>query len=150
MARRLRRRGTPIEGFLVQPMAGPGVELLIGIASDPVFGPVMACAAGGTATELLADASVRLAPLSEQDLHAMPAELATFPLLTGHRGAPRADLDALAAVLRRVSALADDLPAVAELDCNPVIAGPARATIVDMRVRIAPPTPRPRDGVLGR
>jgi acyl-CoA synthetase (NDP forming)/GNAT superfamily N-acetyltransferase len=149
MSARLRSRGTPVEGFLVQPMAEQGVELLIGVASDPVFGPVVACAAGGTATELLADVSVRLAPLTEDDLRAMPEQLATFPLLTGHRGAPSVDLNAVGDVLRRVSALADDLPAVAELDCNPVIVGAAGATIVDMRVRVAAPAPRPPDGVLG-
>jgi acyl-CoA synthetase (NDP forming)/RimJ/RimL family protein N-acetyltransferase len=150
VAETLRACGHSVEGFLVQPMADDGVELLVGLATDPVFGPVVACAAGGTATELLADVAVRLAPLSEEDLGAMPRELATFPLLTGHRGAPPADLEAVADVLRRVSALADDLPAIAEIDCNPVIAGPLGATIVDMRVRVAPPAPWPSDGVLGR
>jgi len=145
----VRRSGHALEGFLIQPMADPGVELLIGMATDPVFGPVVACAAGGIATELLADASVRLAPLSERDVREMPRELVTFPLLAGHRGAPHADLSAVEDVLRRISALADDLPAIAELDCNPVIVGPSGATIVDMRVRVAAPGPRPSDGVLG-
>jgi len=149
MAARLRRRGHPVEGFVVQPMAEPGVELLVGVASDPVFGPVVACAAGGTAAELLADTSVRLAPLTERDVREMPRELASFALLSGYRGSPPGDLDALGDLLRRVSALADDLPAVAELDCNPVIVGPKGVLIVDMRVRVAPPSPRPGDGVLG-
>jgi acyl-CoA synthetase (NDP forming) len=122
-------------------MAPPGVELLVGFTSDPGFGPVIACAAGGTAVELRADAAIRLAPLTERDVHDMPRSLATFPLLAGHRGAPRADVEALEDVLRRVSALADDLPAIAELDCNPVIVSPGGATIVDMRVRVRPPDP---------
>jgi hypothetical protein len=63
--------------------------------------------------------------------------LATFPLLDGYRGAPRADVGALEDVLSRVGALAADHPAIAELDCNPVIVGPDGAAIVDMRVRVA-------------
>jgi acyl-CoA synthetase (NDP forming)/GNAT superfamily N-acetyltransferase len=149
MAARLRRGGHPVERFVVQPMAEPGVELLLGVAADPVFGPVVACAAGGTAAELLADTTVRLAPLTERDVHEMPRELASFALLSGFRGSPPCDVDALEDLLRRVSALADDLPAVAELDCNPVIVGPKGAMVVDMRVRVAPPSPRPGDGVLG-
>jgi acyl-CoA synthetase (NDP forming)/GNAT superfamily N-acetyltransferase len=143
MSARLRASGHQVDGFLVQAMAEPGAELLVGVTSDPVFGPVVACAAGGTATELLADSSVRLAPLTDADVHDMPRDLVTFPLLRGHRGAPPADLAALEDVLRRVSAIADDLPAIAELDCNPVVVGPAGAVIVDMRVRVDAPAAHP-------
>ena len=148
MSARLPASGHRIDAFLVQAMAEPGAELLVGITSDPVFGPVVACAAGGTATELLADSSIRLAPLTEADVHAMPRELATFPLLRGHRGAPPRDVGALEDILRRVSALADDLPAIAELDCNPVVVGPSGAVVVDMRVRVAAPPPQPAFDVL--
>jgi acyl-CoA synthetase (NDP forming)/GNAT superfamily N-acetyltransferase len=148
MRRRLRDQGLRHRGFLVQPMAAPGVELLVGATNDPSFGPAIACAAGGTATELLADAAIRLAPLSETDVREMPRSLTTFPLLTGHRGAPPADVTALEDVLRRVSVLADDQPAIAELDCNPVIVGPDGAAIVDMRVRIAAPPRRAPVGSL--
>jgi acetate---CoA ligase (ADP-forming) len=129
-------------GFLVQPMVAPGVELLVGVTHDPLFGPVVACAAGGTAAELLADASVRLAPLSERDVHEMPRALKTNPLL----GAPAADVAALEDVLRRVSALADDHPAIAELDCNPVILTQGGAAIVDIRVRVQAVPPPARIG----
>ena len=88
MQKDLRGAGLAPTGFLVQPMAEAGVELLVGVTHDRLFGPVVACAAGGTAAELLADASVRLAPLSERDVHEMPRALAMFPLLAGHRGAP--------------------------------------------------------------
>jgi acyl-CoA synthetase (NDP forming)/RimJ/RimL family protein N-acetyltransferase len=146
MSARLHAAGLRVDAFLVQAMAEPGIELLVGVTSDPVFGPVVACAAGGTATELLADSTVRLAPLTEADVHDMPRELAMSPLLRGHRGAPPADVAALEDVLRRVGALADDLPAIAELDCNPVVVGPAGAVIVDMRVRVQTPAPhRPVD-----
>jgi acyl-CoA synthetase (NDP forming)/RimJ/RimL family protein N-acetyltransferase len=138
MRKALREAGHEPVGFLVQPMVGAGVELLVGVTHDSPFGPVVACAAGGTAVELLADASVRLAPLSERDVHEMPRELKTFPLLAGHRGAPPADVGELENVLRRVSALAVDHPAIAELDCNPVLVSSAGAAIVDMRVRVHP------------
>ena len=136
MERALREAGHTPAGFLVQAMSSPGVELLVGFTNDEHFGPVMACAAGGTAAELLADAAIRLAPLTERDVHDMPRSLATFPLLAGHRGSPTADVRALEDVLCRVSALADDLPSVAELDCNPVVVSPDGAAIVDMRVRV--------------
>lgn len=109
---------------------------------------MVACAAGGTAVELLADVSVQLAPLTERDVHEMPRALATFPLLERHRGASPADVDALEDVLRRVSALADDHPSIAELDCNPVIVTPAGATIVDMQARVHPAAPRAPVGSL--
>ena len=132
----------------VRAPSAAGVELLVGVASDPRFGPVMAVAAGGTAAELRADAAIRLAPLSERDVHEMPRALSTFPLLDGRRGAPRADVAALEDVLRRVSALADDQPAIAELDCNPVVVAPGGATIVEMRVRVHTPAPRAPVGTL--
>jgi acyl-CoA synthetase (NDP forming) len=105
-----------------------------------------ACAAGGTAVELLADSAIRLVPLTERDVHEMPRALATFPLLTGHRGAPAADVGALEDVLRWVSALAEDLPAIAELDCNPVLVSAEGAAIVDMRVRVRAAAPAPPPG----
>ena len=142
MQKDLRGAGLAPTGFLVQPMAEAGVELLVGVTHDRLFGPVVACAAGGTAAELLADASVRLVPLSERDVHEMPRALAMFPLLAGHRGARAADVEALEDVLRRISALAEDHPSIAELDCNPVVVTPAGAAIVDMRVRVHPPPPR--------
>jgi acetate---CoA ligase (ADP-forming) len=148
MKRELREQGHPSPELLVQRMAVPGVELLVGMSSDPQFGPVIACAAGGTAVELLADKAVRLGPLTERDVHEMPRSLATFPLLAGHRGAPPADVVALEDVLRRVSALADDLPAIADVDCNPVVVAADGAAIVDMRVRVRPPVPRAPIGSL--
>jgi acyl-CoA synthetase (NDP forming) len=96
----------------------------------------------------LADIAIRLAPLTERDVHEMPRALASFPMLAGHRGAPVGDVAALEDVLRRVSAIADDLPAVAELDCNPVVVSPDGATIVDMRVRVRAPGPHAPIGSL--
>ena len=131
---------TPV-GYLVQEMAPEGVEMLVGLTSDPDWGPVVACAAGGRAVELLGDVQSRLAPLSRRDAGEMVRALRTFPLLDGYRGAPRANVAALEDVLVRIAALAAAHPEIAELDCNPVLVGPAGATVVDARVRIASPRP---------
>jgi acetyl coenzyme A synthetase (ADP forming)-like protein len=128
--------GHPVHGFLVQPMAPPGVEMLVGVVHDRVFGPVVACAAGGTEAELLKDVSVRITPLTDLDAHEMVRSLATFPLLDGYRGADRSDVAALEDVLLRVSAMVEAHPEIAEMDLNPVIVGPDGALIVDARVRL--------------
>jgi acyl-CoA synthetase (NDP forming) len=130
--------GFRLTGYLVQPMAGAGVEMHVGVTSDGL-GPLVACAAGGVAAELIDDISVRVAPLEAGDPAEMIRELSTFPLLDGYRGAPAADVGALEDVLGRVSAVVSDHPAITELDCNPVVVGPEGAAIVDMRVHVAEP-----------
>jgi acyl-CoA synthetase (NDP forming) len=137
----VRAAGHMPAGFLVQAMAPSGVEMLVGVAGDRDFGPVVACAAGGTAVELLGDVQTRLAPLTRGDAADMIRSLRTFPLLDGYRGAPRADVAALEEVLLRISALAAAHPEIAELDCNPVIVSPKGAVVVDARVRIESPRP---------
>jgi acetyl coenzyme A synthetase (ADP forming)-like protein len=131
--------GHEIEGFLVQRMAASGVEMLVGVVNDRLFGPVVACAAGGTQAELLKDVSVRITPLTDADARQMVRSLATFPLLDGYRGAPRADVPALEDVLLRVSAMVEAHPEIAEMDLNPVIVLPDGAVIVDARIRIEAP-----------
>ena len=81
--------------FIVQEMVEGGTELLIGVVSDPLFGPVLACGAGGTQAELLKDVAVRICPLSAREASEMIRSLAIYPLLTGFRGAAGADLAAL-------------------------------------------------------
>ncbi len=132
------------EGFLVQAMAGDGIELLVGIAEDPGFGPVLACGAGGTRAELARDLAVRICPVTAEEAAEMIRSLALFPLLRGYRGEPAADLAALEQLLLRVSAMVDAHREIVELDLNPVIAGPGGATAVDARVRARPaPAPHP-------
>ena len=137
MHQTLAATGHPPAAYLVQAMAEPGPEMIVGVVQDPHFGPVVACGAGGTAVELIHDVAIRLTPLSLEDAIEMIRNLKTFPLLTGYRGRPAADLPALADVLVRVGALADDLPHIVELDCNPIIAHPHGAAIVDARIRVA-------------
>ena len=141
IAAALRGEGHEVDGFVVQAMVPPGVELLVGVTSDPHFGPVIACGAGGVAVELLADAAVRLAPVDAREADEMIRSLRTFPLLDGFRGAPPADVAAVAGIVVRASALATAHPAVAELDLNPVIATGDGAVVVDARIRIEQPLP---------
>ncbi|MBI4587833.1 MAG: acetate--CoA ligase family protein, partial [Candidatus Rokubacteria bacterium] len=143
MATRLRSQGYPPTAFLVQRMVPKGVEMLVGVVHDPQFGPVVACGAGGVLVELLRDLSVRLTPLTREDAGEMIRSLKTYPLLTGFRGGPVCDAGALEEALLRVSALVDDLPQIAELDCNPVLVHETGAAVVDARVRVAPFEPPP-------
>lgn len=136
--------GVERESFLVQAMVPDGVELLVGIASDPAFGPVLACGAGGTRAELQGDVAVRICPVSAGEAGEMIRSLKIYPLLTGFRGEPPADLTALEELLLRVSTMVDSHREIVELDLNPVIAGPSGAIAVDARIRARPaPAPRP-------
>jgi acyl-CoA synthetase (NDP forming) len=125
-----------VTGFLVQEMAKPGAEMIVGVAHDRQFGPVVACGAGGVMVELIKDVSVRLTPLSLEDAATMVRELKTFPLLQGYRGSPPRDVAALEDVILRIGALVDDIPSIAELDLNPVLVHEKGATIVDARIRL--------------
>jgi acetyl coenzyme A synthetase (ADP forming)-like protein len=138
--------GHPLEGFVLQPMAPPGVELIVGVVHDQSFGPVLACGAGGPTAELIKDVAVRITPLTDVDAREMIRSLKTFPLLDGYRGAVRCDVAAVEDVLLRVSAMVRAHPEIAELDCNPLIARPQGAMIVDARIRLAvsePAAPEP-------
>jgi acetate---CoA ligase (ADP-forming) len=140
-----------VDGFLVQRQVPDGVEMLVGVVNDPLFGPVVACGAGGVAAELLKDVEVRLTPLTDRDAGEMLRELRTFPLLEGYRGSPAANIDSLEELILRVSALVDTHPELVEMDCNPVMATPEGAVIVDARVRVQPAPPkRPWAGVRRR
>jgi acetate---CoA ligase (ADP-forming) len=146
MRERVATAGHALEGYVVQAMAPAGRELLVGSTADPLFGPVVACGAGGRAVELLHDVAVRLTPVTDRDAREMVDSLSIAPLLRGARGEPPVDLPALEQVVLRIGALVDAHPEIAELDCNPVIAHPGGAVVVDARVRVvpvAPATPAP-------
>jgi acetyl coenzyme A synthetase (ADP forming)-like protein len=142
--------GHAVDGFVVQAMAPPGVEMLVGVVSDPQFGPVVACGAGGTTVELLGDVQVRLAPVAPVEATDMIRALRTFPLLEGFRGAPHADVAALEDVVVRIGWLAANHPEIAELDLNPVIVAPTGAIAVGARVRIERPPRRAPYPAVGR
>ncbi|MGE5461455.1 MAG: acetate--CoA ligase family protein, partial [Solirubrobacterales bacterium] len=144
MAERLGQAGITPQGYLVQEMVDGGVEMLVGVAHDPVFGPVVACSAGGTAVELMRDVAVRVTPLTDLDATEMVRSLKTYPLLDGFRGAPKADVPALEEAILRVGELVEAHPEIAEMDCNPVMVLPSGALVVDARVRLRSDVPPPQ------
>ena len=127
--------------ILMQPMITGGAEVIIGVTQEPMFGPLVVFGLGGAATDVLADRTARLAPLTDADADELIRSARSAPLLPGHRAGPAADLPALRDTLLRISRLADDLPEVAELDLNPVIASPSGVSVVDARIRITPAQP---------
>jgi hypothetical protein len=120
-------------------MVSGGTELLAGLVQDPVFGPLVAFGPGGVLAELIGRAAFRIAPLTDVDATELVADGPAGRLVRGFRGAPAADAAALADLVHRLARLGLDLPAVAELDLNPVLGLPDRCVAVDARVRIAPP-----------
>jgi len=135
------RIGPPL---LVQPFVRGGAELLAGVVQDPVFGPLVAFGPGGVLAELIGEAQFRLAPLTDLDAEELVHGGKVGRLVAGFRGAPPADETALVDLLLRLSLLANDLPEVAELDLNPVLALPGGCLAVDARVRIAARAQPPR------
>jgi acetyl coenzyme A synthetase (ADP forming)-like protein len=138
--------GHTIDGFIVQPMAPEGVELIVGVVNDHNFGPVLACGAGGTSAELMKDVAVRITPVTDVDAREMLRSLRAFPLLDGYRGARPCNVAAVEDVLLRVSAMVEAHPEIVELDCNPLIVTFDQAVIVDARIRVetaAPARPMP-------
>jgi acetyl coenzyme A synthetase (ADP forming)-like protein len=125
--------GPPV---IVQPMVAGRVELLAGVVQDPVFGALVAFGAGGVLAELIGEAEFRIAPLTDADAAEVVVAGKAGRLVRGFRGAPPADEAALRDLLHRLSQLGEDLPEVAELDLNPVMAGPDGCVAVDARVRL--------------
>ncbi len=130
------RIGLPV---LVQPMLQEGAELLAGIVQDPVFGPLVAFGPGGVFAELIGEASFRIAPLTDIDASELVREGKAGRLVAGFRGTPAADTAALEELLHRLARLAEDLPAVAELDLNPVLARQDGCVALDARIRVRGP-----------
>lgn len=126
---------TPV-GVLVQPVC-TGVEMALGLVHDPTFGPLVMVAAGGTATDLLADRVFLLPPLDAGSVARAVRSLRSWPLLDGYRGAPRVDVAALERLILALGELGTDVPEVAELDLNPVLVGVDGVHLVDVKVRVA-------------
>jgi acetyl coenzyme A synthetase (ADP forming)-like protein len=135
--------GGAMTGALVQRMAEPGVETIVGVVLDPLFGPLVMFGLGGVATELLRDRAFRILPLTDADAAELVRSLRASPLLFGYRGSPPVAVGALEDVLQRVARLAATVHQVAELDLNPVIVSPSGVAIVDARVRVLPVAPEP-------
>ncbi len=128
-----------IEGVLVTPMAEKGVEVIIGMLRDPIFGPVLMFGLGGIFVEVLEDVAFRSLPLTLHDAQSMVDQLKAQKVLAGVRGAAGVDKQALVSLLMQVSQLVEAYPEISELDLNPVIAYPkghsaVNYAIVDARI----------------
>lgn len=138
IAARLQAAGLPGAGFLVEEMAAPGVELVIGGMTDPQLGPMLMLGTGGIHAEVLNDAVFRLCPISAADAAEMIAELRSAPILRGARGRPAADLAAIEAALMALGGpdglFTRHAALMAEFDLNPVIARPDGLVAVDARI----------------
>lgn len=129
----------PPAAVLVQPMILEGIEVMAGVALDPMFGPLVAFGLGGTSVEVLQDVCFRVAPLMDRDAAEMVRGTRGWRLLQGYRGHPPAVVPALEQILLRLSWLAEELPELVELDLNPIFALPpgAGCRIADARARVA-------------
>ena len=123
-----------LQGVYVQPMAPPGTEVIIGMKKDAQFGPVLMFGLGGVWVEVLQDFSLRVTPITRRDAAEMVREIKGYPLLTGYRGREPVDTGCLEEMLLAVGRLAQEYPAISEIDLNPVIAGASGAVAVDARV----------------
>jgi len=129
--------------LLVQKMARPGTELILGCRRDPVFGPIVLAGIGGIFTEIFRDSVIELAPVEEKDAPAMLRRLKGVALLDGYRSREPLDVAAIAKSLSALSRLIADRPDVAEIDINPFIAYPQGAVAVDALVRLDGASPAP-------
>jgi acyl-CoA synthetase (NDP forming) len=129
--------GARVDGLIVQPMATPGVEVIIGMSQDATFGPVLMFGLGGVLVEVLKDVVFRIVPLTPRDAAEMIRDIKGFQVLTGYRGLPTADLQALQDILLRLSAFVSATPEVQEVDLNPIYAYAQGALAVDARVVLA-------------
>jgi acetyltransferase len=132
-----------IQGFTVQSMVrrGHALELIVGASIDSVFGPVILFGQGGTAVEVVADRAVALPPLNVPLARALVDRTRVAKLLKGFRGTPPVDLDALYGVLVAISQLLADVPQIAELDINPLLADDSGVLALDARIRLSAAAP---------
>lgn len=137
------RLGDLMGGAVVQRQVEAGVETLVRVVQDPSFGPVITFGLGGPAVELLGDHATRVLPLTDLDAAELVRAPRGAPLLTGYRGAPRADLGSIEQLLLRVSALVEDIPEITALSLDPVIAAPGGAVATGAAVTVAPWEARP-------
>jgi acyl-CoA synthetase (NDP forming) len=121
-------------GVSVQKMARPGVEVIMGMTTDPQFGPVLMFGLGGVFVEVLKDVAFRIVPLEPRDARQMIHDIQGFPVLEGFRGQEPADLAALEDMLMRLSAFVEKHPEIQELDLNPIFAYKDGALAVDARI----------------
>jgi acetate---CoA ligase (ADP-forming) len=132
-------RVAEMDGVLIQPMISDGVELMIGVTQDRLFGPLIGFGLGGIHVEILKDVCFRVTPITDRDAKEMIRSIHGYRLLGGYRSHPAADVAAIEDLLLRVARMVEEIPEIIELDLNPVIALPPGqgCWIVDARIRLA-------------
>ncbi|HPE71800.1 MAG TPA: acetate--CoA ligase family protein, partial [Candidatus Competibacter sp.] len=123
-----------IAGVLLTPMVPKGVEVIIGVSRDPIFGPVMMFGLGGIFVEILEDIAFRSIPLSRQDAESMVNQIKARKILEGARGAAGVSKAALVELILKVANLIEAHPEIAEIDLNPLMAYPDGYAVVDARM----------------
>jgi acyl-CoA synthetase (NDP forming) len=128
-----------IDGILVQEMVPSATEVIVGSINDAQFGPTLMFGFGGTFVELMKDVSFRIAPVKKEDAKEMISEVKAYPLLTGYRGQPPADINALTKIILDTSRLVMEHQEIKELDLNPVMVYEKGAKTVDARIILDKP-----------
>ncbi|MFC1863756.1 acetate--CoA ligase family protein [Thermodesulfobacteriota bacterium] len=128
------QKDAEIKGCIVSPMAGDGVEIIIGTKIDAQFGPVIMFGIGGILVEVVKDVSFRVLPISRKAPQKMIKEIKSYPILKGVRGRPPVDRKAICDLLLKVSEIIEAYPMIQEMDLNPVIVHEKGLTIVDVRI----------------
>jgi acyl-CoA synthetase (NDP forming) len=142
MERSVAAAGHAVEGFLLQEMARGGHEVIFGITTDPRFGPLLMFGLGGKYVEVFQDVRFAVTPLDADEARDVVRGIRGFKLLEGVRGEPGADVDLLVEILLRLAQLSQRHPRIRELDVNPFLAGPDRASAraLDARIRVGEPS----------
>jgi len=127
-----------IEGVFVQKMVPAGVEVILGIKRDPVFGPIVMFGLGGTFVEIFRDVAFRIPPFGPRVAGEMIRAIKSYAMLTGYRGKPAADIGAIQEALQRLAQLAIDCSQITELDINPLIVQPEDqgCAVADVRIML--------------
>jgi acetyl-CoA synthetase (ADP-forming) len=125
-----------IEGILIQEMAPPTTEVIIGAIKDPQFGQTLMFGLGGTFVEVLKDVSFRVAPITKEEAKEMVSEIKAYPILKGYRGQPPVDISTLEKILLKTSRLVINHQEIKEFDLNPVMVYENGAKTVDARIII--------------
>jgi len=128
--------------FFVQKAAADGIQVSYSVAEDPLFGPIVSFGLAGAPSELLGDRSYGIPPLTDLDAESMISSLRSAPILYGYHGSDPVDVDALQDIVVRLAAMKDDLPEIAELDLEPVLAHGRGLTALSARAKVVPSADR--------
>ena len=137
-------------GFVVQRMAPRGVPLVLQVLQDDTYGPVVSFGLAGLATDLLGDVAYRVPPISTAEADRMVRQIRASPMLFGHEGGERVDLDAVTDLIERLSRLADDMPEAAFVEVGPVLAGSSGLAVLACRAELVRATDGSRQDAFTR